>query len=324
MLTFTVVENFETESSQDTGIHYPPKPVLMQNKKNWVARSLISLVVYAFFFYVLLGGNLTYIAALLLALLIHEFGHFFAMKAYNYSDVKLFVLPLLGAYVTGKKPRISQKQMSVVILAGPVPGVLIGFALLLADFYHPNERLHMLGNIFFWLNLFNLLPFVPLDGGRLLETLFINERYIIRLVFTIISIMALTVIAILTQSLIFLLIPLSMVFSLIMEVKNQKIRDYLQQEHINYTVDYTELPDKNYWSIRDCLLMAFPSRYRSVEPGVYQYSMAEGAIIQHINSILQTPFIPDVRAFGKILVLLLYIFLLVLLPVLYVLLKFYA
>lgn len=317
------VENFEPEQPGHSELRYPPKPVLVQNRKNWVRRSIISLAIYAFFFLVLMQGEVLYVAALLLVLLIHEFGHFFAMKAYNYNDVKLFVLPLLGAYVTGVKSHISQKQMTVVILAGPIPGMVIGFCLLLTDLYHPNERLHMLGNIFFWLNLFNLLPFVPLDGGRLLETLFIRDRHIIRLVFTIISIMALTVIAVFTWSFIFMLVPVAMIFSLIMEVKNQKIRDYLKTEHINYTLEYNELPDKNYWSIRDCLLLAFPQRYRNVEPGVYQYSVAEGAIIQHINSILQTPFILDFKIAGKVLIMLLYIFFLLVLPVLYVFLKFY-
>jgi len=49
------------------------------------------------------------------------------MKAFNYSNVKLFVVPLLGAYVSGKKATISQRQMSIIILAGPIPGLIIGF-----------------------------------------------------------------------------------------------------------------------------------------------------------------------------------------------------
>jgi stage IV sporulation protein FB len=206
-----------------------PKPILEQDKKNWVRKSLISLAIYAFFFYIIFDHDLIYIAAVLLVLMIHELGHFFAMKALNYSNVKLFVIPMLGAYVTGKKTLISQRQMSVVILAGPVPGIILGFCLILSSMYYPNERIEMLGNIFFFLNLFNLLPFVPLDGGRLLETLYINHNHTIRVVFTIISIMALAILAVITKSLFFLIIPISMVFDLIMEIKNQKIREYLDQ-----------------------------------------------------------------------------------------------
>lgn len=310
-----------SNSSHDGGISTLPKPILMQDKKNWVRKSLISLLIYAVFFYLIFDQDLIYIAAVLVVLLIHEFGHFFAMKLFNYTNVKLFVLPLLGAYVTGKKSTISQRQMSLVILAGPVPGIIIGFCLLMSTFYYPNERFEMLGNIFLFLNLFNLLPFMPLDGGRLLETLFINHNHTIRVIFTIISIAILAILAIVTKSLIFLIIPVSMAFDLIMEIKNQKIREYLSQENINYTTDYTDLPDKDYWTIRDCVLLSFHKRYTGVEAGVQKYSVLEGGIIQHVIAILKTPFIKDINVFGKIVIMLAYILFLVVLPSCYFLMK---
>ncbi len=310
------------EPNHEPQPHGLPKPVLMQDKKNWVRKSLISLGIYAFLFYFIFNGDFSYIAAVLVVLLIHEFGHFFAMKAFNYSNVKLFVLPLLGAYVTGKKSLISQRQMSVVILAGPLPGIIIGFCLLLSTFYYPNERLEMLGNIFFLLNLFNLLPFIPLDGGRLLETLFINHNHTIRIVFTIISILALAVLAIITKSLLFLIIPVSMVFDLIMEIKNQKIREYLEQENINYTTDYTDLPNKDYWTIRDCILLSFNKRYAGIQAGVHQYSVLEGGIIQHVVAVLKTPFIKDVKVLEKIGIIFTYIIFLIVLPTIYLIIKF--
>ena len=254
-------ENGSTENSnfqsQPTIL---PKPVLIQDKKNWVRKSLVSLAIYGFLFFLIFKTEPIYIAAVLLALLVHEFGHFFAMKAFNYGNVKIFVLPLLGAYVSGEKSIISQRQMSIIILAGPLPGIMIGSCLLISTIYFPNERIVMLGNIFLIINLFNLLPFVPLDGGRLLETLFVNHNHTIRVIFTIISILALAALAIYNKSIIFIIIPVSMIFDLIMEIKNQKIREYLEQEKINYTCEYANLPDSNYWSIRDCILLSFNKR----------------------------------------------------------------
>ncbi len=319
---FYNVETFDTEDNQSNQPGILPKPVLVEDRKNWVRKSLISLAIYVFLFYFIFQLNLENIAAVLVVLLIHEFGHFFAMKAFNYSNVKLFILPLLGAYVTGKKSTISQRQMSVVILAGPIPGIIIGFALLLANIYNPNERLEMLGQIFFFLNLFNLLPFIPLDGGRLLETLFVNQNHIIRVVFTIISIAALTFLAITTKSLILLIIPTSMVFDLILENKNHKIREYLKQENINYIVDYNDLPNKDYWTIRDCILLSFTKRYGGIQAGVHQYSVIEGGLMQHVISVLKTPFIKDIKTFGKIVVMLIFILFLVGLPITYALIKY--
>ncbi|MES2761396.1 MAG: site-2 protease family protein [Bacteroidota bacterium] len=308
------MENLDTEETSYQQPPVLPKPILEQDKKNWIRRSLVSLGIYAFLFYVIFDQTLIYIAALLLVVMIHESGHFIAMKFFKYNDVKLFIIPLLSAYVSGKKSTISQRQRIIIILAGPVPGIIIGSCLLISTVYYPSERIEMLGNIFFFLNWFNLLPIIPLDGGRLLETLFIHQNHVIRLVFTIISIICLSVLAILFKNPILLIIPLSMVFDLLMEIKNHKIREYLKQENINYITDYKDLPDRDYWSIRDCILLSFGKRYTGVQAGVQQYSLLEGGLIQHVISVLKIPFIKDVKIFGKIIVTLIYIFFLIILP----------
>lgn len=291
-----------------------PKPLLVQDKQNWIRKSLISLMIYGFLFFAIFSKDLIYIAAVLVVLLIHEFGHFFAMKAFKYTNVKLFILPLFGAYVSGKKPVVSQWQMTVIILAGPVPGILIGFLLLMYNASYPNEKLQMLGNIFLYLNAINLLPFIPLDGGRLLETLFLNQNHVLRLVFSSISIICTLLLALLAQSFLLLLIPASLIFDMIMEVKNHRIREFLKQENINYIIDYNDLPDRHYWVIRDAILLSFSKRYAGVQAGLHQYSPVEGGLIQHVIAVLKTPFIKDISVFGKLLVMIFYVVFFIVLP----------
>jgi stage IV sporulation protein FB len=314
------VENFNPTENEQPINNVLPKPILEEDKKNWMRKSLISLIIYAVLFYGIFDSSISYMAALLVVLLIHELGHFFAMKVFNYSNVKLFFIPLLGAYVSGKKTIISQRQMSIVILAGPVPGIIIGFCLFMVNFIYPSEPLMMLANIFLFLNLFNLLPFMPLDGGRLIEVLFLKQNHNIRIVFTIISILGLATFSVYNRSIIFLIIPISMVFELIMEIKNQKIRNYLEAEKINYNVNYIDLPDKDYWTIRDCVLLSFSKRYAGIQAGVHQYSIMEGGIINHISSILKTPFLRDVKWLEKSAINLTYIFFMIVIPIIYVLL----
>lgn len=112
-------------------------------------------------------------AALLSVLIIHEFGHLAAMWAFDYRNLSVFFLPFLGAAATGHKPHATPWQEAIVLLAGPVPGLMLAFVAVLI----PSEALPLpvieFIRDFVWfgliLNLFNLLPFGMLDGGRLFE-----------------------------------------------------------------------------------------------------------------------------------------------------------
>lgn len=302
----------DQESENQQGVQgglgtFPPKPLLVEKKQNALTRSLISLFIYALFFYFLFDNNIVYIAAILLVIIIHEMGHFLFMKLFNYSNVKIFIVPLLGAFTSGKKQQVSQWQLSLIILAGPVPGIIIGSILFWLNMDLKNDNLTMLANSFLIINLLNCLPFYPLDGGRLIETLFFRENFVIRLVFGIISIVALLILFISLSSLIMLIIPALIGLELYNESKYQKIRDYLRQEKVNYHTDYVNLPDKDYWLIRDCLLFSFPKKYAGTKAGVYEYSIAEPLLIQHINAVLQVNMKLDLNVFKRLLVVLFYI-----------------
>jgi stage IV sporulation protein FB len=302
------VDDFSGQEQQTSSSVFPPKPVLAQKSQNALVRSLISLFIYGLLFYFVFGQNLAYIAAILVVLIIHESGHFLFMKLFNYSNVKIFIVPLIGAFTSGKKQQVSQAQLSLIILAGPVPGIIIGSVLFWINKDLQNETVKMLANTFLIINLLNCLPFYPLDGGRLIETLFFRENHIIRLVFGIISIICLAVMFLYMNSLVMIIVPVLIGLEIYNETKHQKIRDYLRQEKINYHIDYENLTNKDYWLIRDCLIMSFPKKYASVEPGKYDYSIAEPLLIQHVMAVLQVNLKLDLNLFKRILVLLFYIF----------------
>lgn len=299
-----------SEQNSSNGI-FPPKPVIAEKTQNSFVRSLISLFVYALLFYLIFDRNIAYIAAILLVIIIHEMGHFLFMKLFNYSNVKIFIVPLLGAFTSGKKQQVSQWQLTLIILAGPVPGIIIGSVLYWFNRDLNNETLTMLASCFLAINLLNCLPFHPLDGGRLVETLFFRENYVIRLVFGIISIVALSCIFIFVKSLLLIVIPVMIGLELFNESKHQKIREYLRQEKINYYTDYENLPDKDYWLIRDCLIFSFPKKYNGLSAGRYEYTALEPIIVQQITAVLQVNLKQDLTIFKRILVLLFYIFLFV-------------
>lgn len=125
-----------------------------------------------------LSMDLAVVPALVAVLLFHELGHFAAMRWAGYRDLKVFFLPFLGAAVSGRHDHPSAAQELIVLFAGPVPGLLLGLAVLafglpeglpLADFWHSCALLAVT------INAFNLLPIHPLDGGKIFEILLLGR-----------------------------------------------------------------------------------------------------------------------------------------------------
>jgi Zn-dependent protease len=108
-------------------------------------------------------------------LLLHEIGHVTVMAAFGYRDRRILFLPFFGAAAMGEKHDATPAQRTMVLLAGPVPGLLVGILCL---------YLFSIGGGLWWLalattslivNYFNLLPIPPLDGGRVVETLLLGR-----------------------------------------------------------------------------------------------------------------------------------------------------
>lgn len=305
MTEFTEPE--ESGQSEQFKAEFPPKPVLVEKQQNAFRRSLISLAIYALLFYFFFDQNITYIATILLVIIIHEMGHFLAMRIFNYSNVKIFIVPLLGAFTSGKKQQVSQTQLSTIILAGPIPGIIIGCVLLWIKQGEENETLNMLAYTFLFLNVLNLLPFFPLDGGRLMETLFFRDNYIIRLVFGVISIIGLSLFFLASGSFFLLIVPVMIALELRNESRYEKIREYLRQEKINYFREYDQLEDRDYWLIRDCLLFQFPKKYAGMKPGEHSYSMFEPVLAQQVGSVLKVNIRFDLKVIPLVFTIVLYL-----------------
>jgi tetratricopeptide (TPR) repeat protein/Zn-dependent protease len=110
-----------------------------------------------------LNGPSNWVFNLMFVLVFHELGHFGAMKLFGYQDVTMFFLPLMGAAVAGRKVDASLAQKVWMLLAGPLPGLILGFGLLVGQVKAAESLAWMLITI----NLANLLPILPLDGGKI-------------------------------------------------------------------------------------------------------------------------------------------------------------
>jgi Zn-dependent protease len=113
---------------------------------------------------------------------LHEAGHWLAMRLANFRDVQVFFVPGFGAATSGEKHDASPLTHLVVDLAGPVPGMLLAmgcFAWML--FGHPDTSAWWYPTLLtatvaaFVINVINLAPVMPLDGGRVVD-LFVMGR----------------------------------------------------------------------------------------------------------------------------------------------------
>ncbi|MEZ4445249.1 MAG: hypothetical protein R3B72_39620 [Polyangiaceae bacterium] len=116
-------------------------------------------------------GGARFLGYLVLTLVIHEAGHWLAMRAFGYRDLKVFFIPLLGAAVSGRNNRATGTQRAIVSLAGPIPGMLLAIGLAIAAGFAGEPMDEELFKLMFVVNAFNLLPIEPLDGGRLMNVL---------------------------------------------------------------------------------------------------------------------------------------------------------
>jgi Zn-dependent protease len=120
----------------------------------------VSLAAYA-----LLWGW-PFAAGFIALLFIHEMGHVIALRREGLKASAPMFIPFLGAVIAARSLGDNALAEARVGLAGPILGTIGSAACILIWHATGNSLWEALAFTGFFLNLFNLLPVVPLDGGR--------------------------------------------------------------------------------------------------------------------------------------------------------------
>jgi len=125
-----------------------------------LATMLLSIALYA------TQWGWAFAAGFVVLILIHETGHAVAMRAEGIPASAPVFIPFVGALIAMRgRPRDAYVEAKVAI-AGPLWGSLAAWLTLGAGLAFHRPLLVGLGHAGVFLNLFNLIPVSPLDGGR--------------------------------------------------------------------------------------------------------------------------------------------------------------
>ncbi|MCJ8279042.1 MAG: site-2 protease family protein, partial [Rivularia sp. ALOHA_DT_140] len=162
------------------------------------------------------------------ALILHEGGHLLAMKLCGYRDASLLFLPFLGAVATARKDDATLTQRFCVALAGPIPGLILGLglAIIFKDMSYPSW-IKQTSWILICLNLFNLFPIYPLDGGQIVDILLFSRFPYSDVFFKAFGAIIISLLGIIHPALFLLTIPLA--FNLVHSYRAAKINSKLQK-----------------------------------------------------------------------------------------------
>ena len=124
------------------------------------ASMLVSIAAYAWIW------GLPFAIGFVVLIFVHELGHVLELRRQGVPASAPLFIPFLGAVIGMKQLPDDAWKEAQVALAGPILGSVGAALFWIAAEANGSELLMALAFVGFFLNLFNLIPIVPLDGGR--------------------------------------------------------------------------------------------------------------------------------------------------------------
>jgi len=122
---------------------------------------LLSLAVYATIW------GWPYAAGFIALIFAHEMGHFVAARRCGLNVGAPTFIPFVGAWIELKDQPVDVRTEAYVAIAGPLVGTVAAVAVYLSGRWTDSMVLVAIAYAGLFLNLLNLLPISPLDGGRI-------------------------------------------------------------------------------------------------------------------------------------------------------------
>lgn len=147
---------------------------------------LLSILVYSYMV------NFKFALVFAIPLYLHELGHCFAMWNYGYKVKGIYMIPFLGGVALMDDIIVNRYEEIVISIYGAMIGSVVSFIMLFLGIYYDSKYLIASSMFVSLVNLFNLLPINPLDGGRIVKSILYTISSKIGVVYLYLGILACT------------------------------------------------------------------------------------------------------------------------------------
>ena len=115
---------------------------------------------------------------LVLSIYVHEMGHVVALRHFGIKATAPMFIPGVGAVIRSRQHPANPREDAVIGLAGPIYGLGAAVASYVIFLATGMPIFAAVAKVGAWINLFNLLPIIPLDGGRAFNPMSRNQRWL--------------------------------------------------------------------------------------------------------------------------------------------------
>jgi len=146
------------------------------DKKKSSTRMKTLLFILAIAFFTFRTGGFLFALALLSMIYVHECGHLWAAIKKGFKTNGIYILPIGGVAIVDDLDKADRGDEAYIAVMGPIWGIAFSFIFVIASQVFPlthsdSYELLKLGACLCAVNIFNLFPISPLDGGRIFKSI---------------------------------------------------------------------------------------------------------------------------------------------------------
>ena len=190
-------------------------------------RRIVLLLGTIAFFILLFGREQPLQTALTVIVLaaLHEAGHWLPMRLFGYRGTPPIFIPFTGATEHARKLHAPAWQQLIVLLGGPLPGLIAGLATLAYGYFSPDTPLWLIdaAGMAVALNALHLLPVLPMDGGKVIDLLVFRDLPLLRPFFTVTASLSAFAAALVLKSRVLRYIAMAMFGGVIWDVRTIQV-----------------------------------------------------------------------------------------------------